>query len=126
LLCTFGDRKLPAVKTFSPHRLRGHRDGVGRTLADLAAAIGRSTDALKSCESGRTEPPAKVLAALADELGVELDDLFARHDDPTTDYVDAVAQHCPPLTEDEVHAAAVVIRTMRQARLTRIAAGQVA
>ncbi|RTL62041.1 MAG: helix-turn-helix domain-containing protein [Pseudonocardiaceae bacterium] len=106
------------MKKFSPHRLRGHRDGVGRSPADLAAAVGRSPDALRCYETGRTEPPARVLAALADELGVDLDDLFARHDDPTLDYVDAVAQHCPPLTPDEVQAAAVVIGKMRSARLT--------
>jgi transcriptional regulator with XRE-family HTH domain len=104
---------------FSPHRLRGHRHGVGRTLAELAARVGRSPDALKFYETGRSEPPPRVLAALTKELGIELGDLVARHNDPVLEYVDAVAQHCPPLTSDEVQAAAVIVRTMREARLAR-------
>lgn len=104
---------------FSPHRLRGHRHGVGRTLGDLASRVGRGVEALKAYETGRSQPPAGVLRALAIELGVDMDDLFTRHDDPVLDYVSAVAEHCPPLTHEQVQGAVVVLRTMRQARAAR-------
>ena len=86
--------------------------------ADPAAETGCG-DTIKSYETGRAEPSAKVLAALAIELGIGMDELFGRHDDPVMDYVDAVAQHCPPLTPEEVQGAAVVLRAMRQARHSR-------
>lgn len=104
---------------FSPHRLRGHRHGIGRTLADLGSRVGRSAEALKAYESGRAQPPAKVLAALAVELGIGMDELFSSHDDAILDYVDAVAQHGPPLTPEEVQGAAAVLRTVRRARHSR-------
>jgi transcriptional regulator with XRE-family HTH domain len=106
---------------FSPDRLRGHRHGSGRTLAELGAAVGRSAESIKFYETGRSRPPADILGRLAAALGICTDELFGRHADPVVEYVDAVAQHCPPLTAEEVQGAAVVLRTMRRARHSRAA-----
>lgn len=99
-------------RSFSRQRLRGHRDGRGMSRADLAGAAERTQAAVKSYEDGVCQPPAGALIALADALGVTVDDLYSRHDDSVEDYLDAVASHCRPLTDTELEAAAVVFRQM--------------
>lgn len=66
---------MPAI-TFSPeslHRLRTDR-GISPTV--LAAATGRTADAILGYESGRFAPTAEALGRLADALGCSVADLF--------------------------------------------------
>lgn len=85
-------------------------------LAEVAAAVDRTADTIKDYEGGRARPSARTTAALAKVLQVGIDELFGRYEDPILDYVDAVAQHGPPLTAEEVRGAAVVLRTVRRGR----------
>jgi len=82
----------------------------------VGAAVGRTADTIKDYEGGRARPSARTLAGLAKVLEVGIDDLFVRHQDATLDYVEAVSQHGPPLTDEEIRGAAVVLRTVRRGR----------
>ncbi|TWE13138.1 helix-turn-helix transcriptional regulator [Rudaeicoccus suwonensis] len=57
-------------------RLRHVRQESGRTLGDVADAIGLSASALSLIENGKREPRLSVLTALAGALGVPLQDLL--------------------------------------------------
>lgn len=95
---------------FSPDRLRGHRNGRGLTRAEVGTAIGRSAGTIASYEDGRSLPTAPALVRLAQVYRVSIDDFYARFDDQIEDYVDAVAQHCKPLTDAEIATVATVLR----------------
>lgn len=58
--------------------LREERQGVGRTLADVAEEAGVSTQYLSEVERGRKEPSSEVLQAVAGALGLRLVDLTTR------------------------------------------------
>jgi DNA-binding XRE family transcriptional regulator len=111
-----------AAAPFSRDRLRGHRNGTGLTRAQVAAHIGRTEAAYKSYEAGTAEPPARMLAALAELFGVAIDDLYQQRDDPVADYASAVAKHCRPLTDAELDAVAVVLRKINRRRRAATAA----
>jgi transcriptional regulator with XRE-family HTH domain len=64
------------ARTFSGHRLRQARKASGVRYEHLAVAVGRSTDTLRSYEAGRVDPPASVVARLADALDVDPGELF--------------------------------------------------
>ena len=59
-------------------RLRHQRRVKGLTLADLGARVGRAPSALSMLENGRREPKLSLLTALADALGVPLEELLRR------------------------------------------------
>ncbi|MEW1957893.1 helix-turn-helix domain-containing protein [Kineococcus sp. NPDC059986] len=58
-------------------RVRHLRTARGRTLDDLAGAVGSSASRLSLLENGRREPKLSLLTALARELGVPLAELLA-------------------------------------------------
>lgn len=58
-------------------RLRHVRQESGRTLTDVADAIGMSPSALSLIENGKREPRLSVLSALAGALDTQLSDLLA-------------------------------------------------
>ena len=58
-------------------RLRHLRQESGRTLGDVAEAIGMSASALSLIENGKREPRLSVLSSLADVLDTALPDLLA-------------------------------------------------
>jgi len=63
-------------------RLRAHRTGSGRTLAETAGRAGVSPQYLSEMERGRKEPSSEMIAAVAGALGLTLTDLVgdvARH-----------------------------------------------
>lgn len=62
---------------FDGSRLRILRENAGVSRERLAVAIGRSYSAVVQYESGALTPPTRVLAHIADTLGVPVDDLFA-------------------------------------------------
>ncbi|MGH4021747.1 MAG: helix-turn-helix domain-containing protein [Pseudonocardiaceae bacterium] len=103
--------------TFSGWRVRGHRDGQGLRLCDLGIQTEIHPNTIRSYESGQAQPPARRLPVLADALGVAIEDLFARYpDDPMRDYIDAVASHGPPLSDEVIAGAAQVLRMIRRIR----------
>jgi transcriptional regulator with XRE-family HTH domain/predicted transcriptional regulator len=63
-------------------RLRHARRAWGFTLADVSARVGMASSALSMIETGRREPRLSTLQALAETLGVGLDDLL-RPDPPS-------------------------------------------
>lgn len=63
--------------TFSGQRMREVRTAAAIKREQLAIDIGRSADAIRSYESGRVDPPASIVGALARALGVRPGDLFA-------------------------------------------------
>jgi transcriptional regulator with XRE-family HTH domain len=102
--------------SFSRDRLRGHRNGLGLSLADLSERTDPTINmhTIKSYETGRAEPPAHRLGVLADALGIAIDDLYTQHDDRVRDYCAAVASHGPPMSEESLDAAATVLRSIRR------------
>jgi DNA-binding XRE family transcriptional regulator len=56
-------------------RLRAHRTGSGRTLAETAGRAGVSPQYLSEMERGRKEPSSEMIAAVAGALGLTLADL---------------------------------------------------
>jgi len=58
-------------------RVRHVRQEAGRTLGDVAAAIGMSTSALSLIENGKREPRLSVISALAQELKTPLAELLS-------------------------------------------------
>ncbi|RNI24302.1 helix-turn-helix transcriptional regulator [Flexivirga caeni] len=58
-------------------RVRHVRQAAGRTLGDVAAAVGMSTSALSLIENGKREPRLSVISALAQELQTPLADLLS-------------------------------------------------
>lgn len=107
---------------FSRDRVRGHRNGLGLSHAEVGAAIGRTEAVVKSYEDGAAQPPAGVLAALAEMFGTTVDDLYSKRDDPVADYVNTVAAHCRPLTDAELEGAATVLRRINRRRRAAAAA----
>ncbi|MGW0188117.1 helix-turn-helix domain-containing protein [Streptomyces sp. NPDC003362] len=65
------------MSPFDGSRARALRLNAGIGLEDLAAAAGISPNTLRSAESGRRRPRARVVAALACALGVTTDDLHS-------------------------------------------------
>lgn len=57
-------------------RLRHARTQSGRTLGDIAEAVGMSPSALSLIENGKREPKLTALTTLAEELGTSLADLL--------------------------------------------------
>lgn len=58
-------------------RVRHVRQEAGRTLGDVAEAVGMSTSALSLIENGKREPRLSVISALAAELDTPLSDLLS-------------------------------------------------
>lgn len=74
--------RTPITLPFSPDRLREQRERAGLTQEDLANLtaergqfVERST--ISHIENGRRSPMARTLKALADALGITVDDLLA-------------------------------------------------
>jgi len=65
------------VQRFSPSALREARLKAGVPQERIALDIDRGVDVVRKYEGGQVVPPANVLAALADVLGVDPGDLFA-------------------------------------------------
>ncbi|TCO57195.1 helix-turn-helix domain-containing protein [Actinocrispum wychmicini] len=73
--------KTPPALPFSGVKLRQHRERRGWHQSDLAKACvnaGRQMDRsqISRFETGASNPPPPTLTALADALGVELDELL--------------------------------------------------
>lgn len=94
--------------TFSPARLRGHRNGRGLHLKELALAARCSPTRLREIEIG-AEPTPGEIEALSDALSVSATE-FEATSDSITDYADAVAYHDRPMTDAEVAQAALLLR----------------
>src|SRR4051812_30765049 len=71
-------RPEPLWRVAVGRELRDERQGVGRTLADVAEQAGVSTQYLSEVERGRKEPSSEVLQAVAGALGLRLVDLTIR------------------------------------------------
>jgi transcriptional regulator with XRE-family HTH domain len=66
------------------HRIREVRERQGLTQVELARELGASINAINMLEMGSTQAPhIDRLVAIADRLGVSLDYLAGRTDDPT-------------------------------------------
>ncbi|EGD54108.1 helix-turn-helix domain-containing protein [Gordonia neofelifaecis] len=66
----------PVTDTDLGRRIRAARTARGRTLREIAAAIGVSTATLSLIENGRTGLRVARLAEIADALGLEITDLL--------------------------------------------------
>jgi transcriptional regulator with XRE-family HTH domain len=72
-----GRKPRPLLRTLVGEVLRRHRQGQGRTLAEVSRDACVSVPYLSEVERGRKEPSSEVLAAVCDSLGIELSDLLA-------------------------------------------------
>jgi transcriptional regulator with XRE-family HTH domain len=59
-------------------RLREERDRAGLSLRELARRLEVSPSLVSQIETGKTQPSVRTLYAIVNELGVSLDDVFAR------------------------------------------------
>ncbi len=68
-------------------QLRFLREQSGRTLDQLASAAGLSVRAVRELEAGRTNPTLATVVAVADVLGLSIDEILtaARRDIPAAD-----------------------------------------
>lgn len=64
------------MSQFSGTRLRQLRHRGDVRIEVLAVSVGRSVETLRQYESGRVDPPSKIVGRLADALGVSPADLF--------------------------------------------------
>jgi transcriptional regulator with XRE-family HTH domain len=64
------------VHVFRGDRLRSIREASGKPREAVALAIGRSVSTIAGYEAERLTPDAKMVAALAAELGVHPGDFF--------------------------------------------------
>lgn len=64
------------MSCFSGERLKAQRVSHGMSRELLAVNIGRSYHSIVSYEHGRAEPPANVVAALAEALSCDVGALF--------------------------------------------------
>jgi DNA-binding XRE family transcriptional regulator len=59
-------------------RLRQERERVGLSLRELARRLEVSPSLVSQIETGKTQPSVRTLYAIVNELGVSLDEVFAR------------------------------------------------
>ncbi len=64
------------MQRFSGSALRQARRAAHVRPERLAVEVARSVESIRGYEGGRIDPPASVVAALADALGVEAGSLF--------------------------------------------------
>jgi transcriptional regulator with XRE-family HTH domain len=90
------------VERFSPTRLRSARQAAQLRTEELALAVDRSNETIRSYELGRVDPPVTMVAALAEALGCRPGDLFADTDPLLANKVAAsrAAQGLPPKITD--------------------------
>ncbi|MFN2383255.1 MAG: helix-turn-helix domain-containing protein [Gemmatimonadota bacterium] len=100
------------------HRLRGHRNGMNLSLADVAERVGITEADARAYETGACQPPATALRALAELFGTTVDDLCAPRRDGMRDYFAAVVAHMPPLADEEIAAIAAILRRIRHRQHT--------
>jgi transcriptional regulator with XRE-family HTH domain len=66
---------------FAGEQLREIREAAGRERDELGDDVDRSESAITLYELGYRKPPVEVLIALANVLGVDVEDFFVRVDD---------------------------------------------
>lgn len=67
-----------AARAFDGPALRDQRRLAGLSVAQLAAAVGRTEWALYAYETGRSTPPVDIAAGLAEALDLRLEQLLTR------------------------------------------------
>jgi transcriptional regulator with XRE-family HTH domain len=69
------------MQKFSGKELRRRREMSGKRLELMAVELGRSRDSIASYEAGRRNPPLRVVAELAANLGCEPGAFFTEEAD---------------------------------------------
>lgn len=88
---------MPEQWLFSPLRLRGHRERLGLSRAQLGVRVCRGQDAIKAYEYGITPPSLVTFLSLADSLGISPNDLCQRSSNPEDELFEG-RHWCPPTT----------------------------
>src|ERR1700751_1621119 len=99
-------------------RLRRERLATGKSLRQLASAVGISASALSQIETGRSKPSVSTLYAIVSNLGISLDQLFgseASRGEPAPGAAGPSSPVCTPNDRKELHLESGV----RWERLTR-------
>lgn len=89
--------------------MRGHRDGIGLTLGELAERVGLTAIDCLRIEVGEMDPTTEQIADLADALGQPTHELLSLGAEWEDDYVDAAVSHLGPMSAEEVAQAARVL-----------------
>ncbi|REH48274.1 helix-turn-helix protein [Kutzneria buriramensis] len=101
----------PEPDVFSPGRLAAYRELFGYTPATLAARTGLDTDTIAAYEEGSATPDADTLTRLAGAVNVRPEQLFAPPGaDDSQQYWGLICAAMPPMTADQIHAVATVLR----------------
>ena len=69
------------MQKFDGKALRREREMRNKRREDLAVALNRSYENIRAYETGRTDPPASVLASLADVIGCDPGAFFTEDND---------------------------------------------
>lgn len=81
-----GPKSEPGMWRFSPSRLRGHRERLGWTRAQLAIETGWKPSTIKAIEGGINSPSLELFLLLAGSLGITPVDLCRTSDDDRAEY----------------------------------------
>ena len=100
---------------FSPGRLRALREHTHLSREQFARRIGRSAITVEKYERGEIVPSLEVLGAMAGVLEASVDSLFTEGDpgDARADYIMAVCELLPAMSDDEIAKFGAVIRARR-------------
>lgn len=109
------DAPAPGASVFSRGRLRGYRDLRKLDRPQLAHAAGLSPTVVAGLESGTTQPSPGDVAALAHALQITPGELCGAVDaDDSWEYWDVICSHLPPLSSEQIHTAATVLRRIHR------------
>jgi transcriptional regulator with XRE-family HTH domain len=90
---------VPEQWLFSPQRLRGHRERLGLSRAQLGARVGRDQNTIKAYEYGVTPPSLTTFLLLAGSLGISPNDLCQSSPNPSDEFT-AARNWRPPATRN--------------------------
>ena len=105
---------MPAPR-FSPGRLRALRESRHLSRPAFAARIGKTLAAAEKFERGEITPSLETLTVMAGVLGYSVGELFTDGDplDDRQEYIQAVCELLPAMTDGEVEQFAAAIRARR-------------
>ena len=98
-------------------KMREYRKRSGLTMKRLGELVGASEASISQYETGRVEPDIELMTKIADVLGISVDNLIGRTeepevDTPVTDEARILAKGIDKLPKDQREQAPNVVRAM--------------
>jgi hypothetical protein len=96
--------------TYSRARSRGHLDGLGIEIAELANRTGITETRCADLMYGPIAPTDEEIAQLAVVFGFEPESLHSQGGEWEKEYVEAVLLHAAPMSYEDIQVAAEALR----------------